>query len=69
MGIWGGDVATLTMPMGPPRNETESFVHKQWMDDPSQSIGLPVGLQLIGRRHNEEKVLAMLTVVEKALAE
>lgn len=67
MGRWNGDAATLTMPMGLARNECEAFVHKQWTDDPTRSIGLPVGLQLIGRRHNEEKVLAMLTEVDKAL--
>ncbi|GJJ13237.1 hypothetical protein Clacol_007488 [Clathrus columnatus] len=65
-----GDVVATPPKLGlAPRNETEAFVHKQWNDDPNQSIGLPVGLQLIGRRHNEEKVLAMLAIVEKALAE
>ncbi|KIJ54341.1 hypothetical protein M422DRAFT_25260 [Sphaerobolus stellatus SS14] len=52
--------------LGASRNETEAAVHRQWAEDPGRAIGLPVGLQLIGRRHNEEKVLAILQVVERA---
>lgn len=55
--------------LGCPRNETEAAVHRQWAEDPGRANGLPVGLQIIGRRHNEEKVLAMLQVVERALNE
>lgn len=46
------------------RNDIEKFIHAQWQ--PGTYDNAPVSLQLVGRRHNEEKVLAMLDVVEKA---
>jgi amidase len=49
-----------------PRNDTEHFIHSQW--DPATFNNAPVPLQLIGRRHEEEKLLAMLSRVESALA-
>ncbi|KAG9014094.1 hypothetical protein FRB90_005577 [Tulasnella sp. 427] len=48
-----------------PRNAVEKQVWDLW--DPETFKGAPITLQLIGRRHTEEKVLAMLDVVEKAM--
>ena len=36
-------------------------------DDPDLFHGLPVGLQLIGRTQEEEAVIAMMEVVDRAL--
>ncbi|KAF8527413.1 amidase signature domain-containing protein [Hysterangium stoloniferum] len=66
MGRYVAD-AEIVVPFGPPRNEAEVYLHNQWTEDPQRANGLPVGLQIIGRRHNEEKVLAMLQVVDNAL--
>lgn len=52
-------------PLQNPRNDTEKFIAGQW--DPSTYDRAPMGLQLIGRRLNEEKVLGMLNVVENAM--
>lgn len=39
-----------------------------WLaDDPDLFHGLPVGLQLIGRTQEEEAVIAMTEVVDRAL--
>ena len=71
MGRYTADEGELaaSFRVGPPRNDTEAFVQNQWEEDPGRAVGLPVGMQLVGRRHNEEKVLAMLQVVERALKE
>ena len=50
---------------GPPRNPTEAFVCAQW--DPVTYDGAAVGLQLVGRRLNEERLLGVLARVEDAL--
>lgn len=47
-----------------PRNDIERSIHAQWQSGTYDNA--PVSLQLVGRRHNEEKLLAMLNVVEKA---
>ncbi|KAK0390569.1 hypothetical protein NLU13_0073 [Sarocladium strictum] len=48
-----------------PKNETDRFV---WdMYDAEKMKGLPVNLQVIGRRGEEEKVLAALEEIEKAM--
>jgi amidase len=47
-----------------PRNPTEQYVHAQW--SPGAFEGAPISLQLVGRRHGEEKLLAMLSRVEDA---
>lgn len=47
------------------RNPTEQYIHSLW--DAKRYDNAPVSLQLVGRRHDEEKVLAMLGVVENAL--
>lgn len=36
--------------------------------DPELSNGMPVGVQIVGRRWEDEKVLAMMKVVDAALA-
>ncbi|CEL54287.1 fatty-acid amide hydrolase [Rhizoctonia solani AG-1 IB] len=48
------------------RNAVEEFVRNQW--DANTYNGAPVSLQLVGRRLHEEKVLAILNVVEDAVA-
>ena len=35
--------------------------------DPQKAKGMPVGIQLIGKRWEDEKVLAMMRVVQNAL--
>lgn len=67
MGRYIADETDLAASFGPARNDNEAFIQSQWNEAPERAIGLPVALQLIGRRHNEEKVLAMLQVVERAL--
>lgn len=47
-----------------PNNHIESS-NLQWQ--PSVYDNAPVSLQLVGRRHNEEKLLAMLDVVENVV--
>ena len=48
-----------------PRNNVEKAIMDRW-DAPTYD-NAPISLQLIGRRLNEEKLLAILNVVEKAL--
>ncbi|KAJ1302589.1 hypothetical protein OPQ81_002906 [Rhizoctonia solani] len=48
------------------RNAVEDFVRNQW--NPKTYHGAPVALQLVGRRLHEEKVLAVLNVIEDAVA-
>lgn len=55
----------LSAPADVPRNAEEAFISDQWK--PETYDGAPVSLQLVGRRLNEEKVLAMLEAVEDAL--
>lgn len=52
-------------PIPAARNDVEEFVRSQW--DPKAYHNAPISLQLVGRRLNEEKLLKMLEVVEKAL--
>ncbi|KAG8780767.1 hypothetical protein FRC15_009276 [Serendipita sp. 397] len=47
-----------------PRNDTEKFIRDQW--DPKTYDNAPISLQLVGRRHMEEKTLALLNIVEQA---
>ena len=47
------------------RGGIEKFIQSQWNEDLYD--GFPVCLQLVGRRLNEEKLLAMLNVIEAAL--
>ncbi|CAE6458464.1 unnamed protein product [Rhizoctonia solani] len=48
-----------------PRNTTEEFVANQW--DPDTYDGAPIALQLVGRRWQEEKLLADLRVVDEVM--
>lgn len=47
-----------------PRNDVEKYIQEQWQ--PNTYDNAPVSLQLVGRRHNEEKLLAILDAVERA---
>lgn len=47
------------------RNSVEGFIRTQW--NPQTYDNAPIGLQLIGRRLNEERLLGVLRVVEDAL--
>lgn len=53
--------------MKTPRNEAERHYAQMWEEGREDFKGAPITLQMIGRRLNEEKVLAMLGVVEGAL--
>ncbi|CAE6522259.1 unnamed protein product [Rhizoctonia solani] len=48
-----------------PRNPIDGFVKAQW--NPETFHGAPIGLQLVGRRWQEEKLLAALKEVEDAV--
>lgn len=48
-----------------PKNAEDKFCHELY--DPQTYEGAPVGLQIIGRRQYDEKVLAALAEVERAL--
>ncbi|KAH9929662.1 amidase [Fomitopsis serialis] len=48
-----------------PRSAMEEYIKKQWA--PETYDNAPVALQLIGRRLNEERLLGMLSIVERAL--
>jgi amidase len=50
-----------------PRNDIERNIFAQWQ--PGIYNNAPVSLQLVGRRHNEEKLLAMLDVVENVVGD
>ncbi|EGO31021.1 hypothetical protein SERLADRAFT_359135 [Serpula lacrymans var. lacrymans S7.9] len=52
-------------PLPPARGDVETFIHGQW--NPATYDNAPIGLQLVGRRHNEEKLLAMLDIVESSV--
>ncbi|KAI6047918.1 amidase signature domain-containing protein [Pisolithus marmoratus] len=49
----------------PPRGSVEDFIARQWSPDTYDNA--PISLQLVGRRHNEERLLAMLGVIEKVI--
>ncbi|KAI0334415.1 general amidase GmdA [Cubamyces sp. BRFM 1775] len=51
--------------VGDPRSERERVVRAEW--DPETYDNIPVSLQLIGRRLNEERLLGILGKVEEAL--
>ena len=48
-----------------PKNAEDKFCHEMY--DPETYADAPVGLQLVGRRQYDEKVLAALVEVEKAM--
>lgn len=49
-----------------PRNEFDKFNHELYAK-PEQYEGMPVNLQIVGRRFYDEKVLAGLEAVERAM--
>ncbi|KAI0652389.1 general amidase GmdA [Trametes meyenii] len=52
--------------VGDPRSEAERVIREEW--DPARYDNIPVSLQLVGRRLNEERLLGVLGKVEEALA-
>ncbi|CAE7062050.1 unnamed protein product [Rhizoctonia solani] len=52
---------------GEPRNEIDAFVKAQW--DPKTFDNAPIGLQLVGNRWQEERLLAALKHIENAVAQ
>ncbi|KAF8669724.1 Amidase [Rhizoctonia solani] len=50
-----------------PRNAIEEFVANQW--DPETYDNAPVALQLVGRRWQEEKLIADLRIVDEVVAQ
>ena len=54
-----------SFPPHQPRNPTEAFVHEQW--SPLTYENAPISLQLIGTRLNEERLLKILSVVERSV--
>jgi amidase len=64
-GIFSARSSSSTQVQRPPRNDLERSIQSQW--DPMAYDNAPISLQLVGRRLNEEKLLAMLNVVEKAM--
>ncbi|CAE6481569.1 unnamed protein product [Rhizoctonia solani] len=58
--IWEARAAPL-----PPRNPIEAVFQEHW--DPKKFDGAPVGLSLVGRRWQEERLLGILKQVEDAV--
>jgi Asp-tRNA(Asn)/Glu-tRNA(Gln) amidotransferase A subunit family amidase len=50
-----------------PRNDLDKWNHGLY--DPQLMDGLPIGLQIIGRRFEEEKVLGVAKVLERVVAD
>ena len=48
-----------------PVNDQDRFVHEMY--SPETFLGAPVSLQIVGRRQYDEKVLAALAEVERAM--
>ncbi|KAI6012455.1 amidase signature domain-containing protein [Pisolithus orientalis] len=51
--------------LSPPRNAMEDFITRQWSPDTYDHA--PISLQLVGRRLNEERLLAILGVIENVM--
>lgn len=47
--------------------ERELFEGKSPVYDPKKMENIPIGVQIVGRRWEEEKVIGMMHVVDKAL--
>jgi hypothetical protein len=47
--------------------ETRVYKGKAPVYDPEKMHGLPLGVQIVGRRWEDEKVIAMMHVVDQAL--
>ncbi|KAI1813874.1 amidase [Poronia punctata] len=52
-----------------PRNELDEWNKKLWEDNKEKMVelGLPVGVQIVGRRYDEEKVLGVAKVLDDLL--
>lgn len=48
-----------------PKNDEDRFIYEMY--SPEKFVDAPVSLQLVGRRQMDEKVLAALTEVERAM--
>jgi amidase len=48
-----------------PKNDEDKFVYDQY--DPETFAGMPISLQIVGRRQYDEKVLAALKEIEHAM--
>lgn len=48
-----------------PKNADDQFVYDMY--EPEKYVHAPVSLQVIGRRHFDEKVLAALAEIERAM--
>ncbi|KAJ3510734.1 hypothetical protein NLJ89_g4506 [Agrocybe chaxingu] len=53
--------------LGSPVLEAGIYRGKQPLYNPEATKGMPVGIQLVGKKWQEEKVLAMMSVVDEAL--
>ncbi|CAA7267413.1 unnamed protein product [Cyclocybe aegerita] len=53
--------------LGSPVLEAGIYRGKQPLYNPEATKGMPVGIQLVGKKWEEEKVLAMMSVVDEAL--
>ncbi|KZS93299.1 amidase [Sistotremastrum niveocremeum HHB9708] len=53
------------LPIAPARNDIERYIRDQW--SPQTYNGAPIALQLVGRRHEEEKLLGVLGRLEDAI--
>ena len=61
------DYTGSTESLPPARNDAERYIREQW--DPKTYENAPISLQLVGRRHAEENLVAILDVVEDARRE
>ncbi|KAG6821457.1 hypothetical protein H0H93_010181 [Arthromyces matolae] len=52
---------------GSPFLENGVYHSKNPLYDPTQSDGMPVGIQIVGKKWEEEKVLAMMDIIDSAL--
>jgi len=55
--------------LGSPILEKEIYRSKSHWYDPVGMKGMPVGIQVVGKRWEDEKVVAMMHVIDKALGE
>lgn len=55
--------------LGSPLLEAGLYQGKNALYNPKQMDGMPVGVQIIGKRWEEEKVLGMMRVADKALGD
>ncbi|KJR81677.1 amidase [Sporothrix schenckii 1099-18] len=52
-----------------PLNDLDKAIHEEYTDNPQVQENTPVGLQLVGRRFQEEKILALVEMLSTALAQ